>query len=252
MAIEKQHKLSIQFALNGFSFLVFDSKARRIVEEKEALHTGTSPFYDWLRVKLAGEETFRKQYEKIHLLYVPEKYTLLPSHFYDKEKERKVFSLAFPLKNEEMLFSEKLGEQTLLSTIPENVHTLVKDYFPSATWKSAVAFLIQQTENLKTWNLGVLLFHNKMHIVIFNDGKLQLCNSFTFTTKDDLLYYMLYAFDNLDIPVAESCIQLYGNQDSVKLLAYELHRYHDDVVLPPQTLSSGAKTPMSNFLLLNI
>ncbi len=231
--------------------MVFDSKTRRIVKEKEVLHTGTTPFYDWLRVKLAGEEAFRKQYEKIHLLYVPEKHTLLPSNFYDKEKEREIFSLAFPLKNEETLFSEKIGEQTLLSAIPENVHRLVKEYFPSAIWKSAFAFLIRQTEDLKTWNLGVLLLYDKMCLTSFKDNKLQLCNNFTFTTKDDLLYYMLYAFDNLDIPVAESCVQLYGNQDYVKLLADELHRYHDDVVLPPQTLSNGEKTPMSNFLLLN-
>lgn len=252
MTVKKKHKLSIQFSLNGFSFLVFATKSRRLVKEKEVKHTASEDFYDWLRVKLAGEDDFRKQYETVSLLYTPEKYTVLPNELSKKEQERELFSVAFPLLNEEILFSEKLAQQTLLSAIPKNVKELIEHYFPKAKWQSTPAFLIRQMENLKKWDIGVLLLNNKIYLAIHKDEKLQLCNSFSFTTKDDLLYYLLYAFDNLNIPVAESCIQLYGNQNYVKLLASELQRYHADIVLPPQTLSSGTKTQFSNLLLLNI
>lgn len=248
----KKYRLSIQFALDGFSFLVYNPEKLRIVQEKEIIYSGKEKFYDWLKVKLAGEEAFRQDYRGINVLYTPTKHTLVPNLYLEDKKEKELFSLTFPLEETEMIESESIGDNTLLSSMKSELYNLVADYFPKAEKKTTPTLLLEHVQNKKSWNVAVLVLYNKLHITIIKDEKVQLSNSFDFKTKDDLLYYILYVFDNFSIPVAESSIQLFGNQNYLPLLKSELSRYHNGISYLTSFNGIISKLSMGNLLLLNL
>lgn len=254
MTVNKNNKyrLSIQFALDGFSFLVYNQHELRIVEEKKILYTAKDKFHDWLKVKLASEKAFREQYISTSLLYSPEKYTLVPKNFSDPTKQKQLFSISFPLEETEMIETEEVGKYTMLSTITADTYNLLNDYFPNAKWKTSPSFLLENIRSKKEWNVGVLILYKQLHLIIEKEDKVQLSNNFNFRTKADLLYYMLYVFDNLEIPIAQSSIQLLGNQNYLNLLKEELSRYHPSVYVAKRPDGIATKTPMGNLLLSNV
>lgn len=249
----KNNRLSIQFALDGFSFLVYNDDKLKIIEQKEVLYTPKEKFYDWLKVKLAGVSLFREKYTYISLLYSPEKYILVPKLFLEEEKQKELFMLSYPLDETEMIESEKIDDTILLSTINSDIYNLLTDYFPKANWQTTPLLLLKQLQSNKKWNIGALLLYNQLCIVVKKEEQVQLCNHFYFRAKDDLLYYILYTFDNLSIPVAESCIQLLGNQNYTELLAKELRRYHPHIIIPSSdTKHTDAEISMGKLLLSNL
>lgn len=246
------YRLSIQFSLDGFSFIIYNEGKLAVEQEKEVKYTAQEKFYDWLKVKLAKEEAFRLNYTKINLLYTPVKYSLIPSYLLEEDKEKELLSLNFPIENTEMIKTEMLNDYAMLSLIPCDLYNLVKDYFPTTINKTTPTLLIEQANATTQWVIGVMVLYAKLHIIIKKNDEIQLSNSFNFQTKDDLLFYMLYTFDNLSIPVADSCIQLLGNRDYLPLLKNELSRYHNDVRIVKSPNGVISKLPLGNLLLLNL
>ncbi len=225
-----KYKLSIQLALDGFSFLIFDSEKNRIVKEKEFLYTQKKNFYDWLNENLAKEEVLKKKYISTQILICTEKQTLVPKEFAKEDKEKDVLAINFPIGKTEMILSENLDEIVILSAIDSELYNLVKGYFSEAKWETIPLFLLKQQEQIsKSWNIKVLLLNNRLHIMVSRNGKVQLYNSFSFQTEDDILYYVFYIFDNLDIPVTNSTIRLWGNQNYCKTTSTSLRNYHPDI-----------------------
>ncbi len=247
-----KYKLSIQLSLDGFSFLIFDAEKNRIVREKEVVYTQEDNFYDWLKVKLVAEDLLKRKYASTQILFCTEKQTLVPKEFAKDTKDKDLFAVNFPLEKTEMIMSEDINDIVILSALNSDMYNLIKDYFPKAKWKTIPLFLLEQTQTPKEWNVKLLLLKNRLHIVTNNNDKVQLCNSFPFQTKDDLLYYILYVFDNLDIPVANSSIRLWGNQDYCELMSETLERYHSDVQLTKNTLKISSKTALGRLLLSNL
>lgn len=248
----KKNRLSIQFALDGFSFLVYDQSTLSIVQEKEVLYTGKDKFYDWLKVKLAREVAFRKQYKAVHLLHTPVKYTLVPEDFIEPGKLKSLFSVVFPLEETEMIKYERINDKVMLASITADSYNLLNTHFPNTNWKTSPAFLLEKMKNTKQWNIGVLVLYNHLHLVVGKENTVQLSNNFYFRTKDDLLYYILYAFDTLEIPVAQSSIQLFGNQNYLPLLKTELSRYHSAVYVASRPDGIVSEIPLGNLLLSNL
>ncbi len=249
---KNNYKLSIQLALDGFSFLIYDSEKNRIVKEKEVLYTQKENFYDWLKVKLIAEDLLKRKYTSTQILFCSEKQTLVPKELAKENKDKDLFVINFPLEKIEMIVSENIDDVVILSAINSDFYNLIKDYFPKAKWKTTVLFLLEQEQTQKEWNVKLLLLNNKLHIMVSNKNKLQFYNSFSFQTKDDLLYYILYVFDNLDISVANSSIRLWGNQNYCKLMSETLERYHTDVQLVSGNLKIGSKTTFGQLLLSNL
>ncbi len=248
----KGNRLSIQLSLDGFSFLVFAPHKLKIRKEKEVQNTEIQPFHDWLKVKLSAEELFRKSYTKTQILYTPNKITVVPTELVQDDTIREVFQLAHPLENNEIVVPENIGAYTFLYAIPEDIYNLMKNYFPKAEWTSAPTFLLKKLKNTKKWNVAVLVLQKRIYIVCTKNEELMFSNSFAFQTKDDLLYYMLYVFDHFDIQVAESSVQLWGNQDYLELLAEKLERYHDTVQVARKAYGTATKSTFGNLLLSNI
>ena len=63
---------------------------------------------------------------------------------------------------------------------------------------------------------------NLLNITIFKDEKLVFSNAFLFNTKEDVLYYILFTFEQLKISTDSVEVKLYGhvvkNEELYKLL----------------------------------
>lgn len=242
-------RLSIQFSLSGFSFVVFNAINNELIVEKETLYPNTNNFIEWLKIKLAGESFFRENYLDIRIYWLPHKYTTVPKALFNTQRQQDIFNIVHPIKDDELLKTEEESDIVLLYTIEASLYQLIKDYFPKGDWQIPLLQEKNRFQTDKEWLVYFLIFYKEVYITLWKNGKLQLCNNYYFQTKDDLLYYTLYTFDNLDIPVAQSSILFNGHMPYIEMMQKEISKYHNTISIINNPYKIETKKPISNFLL---
>ena len=139
--------------------------------------------------------------------------TLVPSKLY-KEEEAKTL-LAFNTKFIGKVLADKIISQQayLIYSVPESILTIVSNFFPEAKYKAQESILIQQYSQLNNGKKNAYLYLNeqKVSLTIFNTDKMIFNNSFKYINKEDLLYYILFSFEQLNISPETIDLTVFGN-----------------------------------------
>jgi len=155
--------------------------------------------------------------------------TLVPEKLYKKQEAE--ILLSFNTKVIGTVLADNIISQKsyLIYSVPESILTIVSNFFPKAKYKSQESILIQQYSQLNTEKIQAYLYLNekKVSISIFNADKIIFNNSFKYTSKEDLLYYVLFSFEQLNISPDSIDLTVFGNiEDTGKsfTLLYEYIR----------------------------
>ena len=139
--------------------------------------------------------------------------TLVPDKLY-KEEEAKTL-LAFNTKVIGTVLVDKIMSQQayLIYSVPESILTIVSNFFPNAKYKAQDSILIEQYSKLNNEKKNTYIYLNeqKVSVTIFNGDKMIFNNSFKFTSKEDLLYYVLFSFEQLNISPDTINVTVFGN-----------------------------------------
>jgi len=138
--------------------------------------------------------------------------TLVPDRFYKKEEAETL--LDFNTKVNGTVLSDNIVSQKahLIYSVPESILTIVRNFFPRAKYKAQESILIQQYSQLNTEKKKAYLYLNeqKVGVTIFNGDKLIFNNYFKYTSKEDLLYYVLFSFEQLKLSPNSIDVTVFG------------------------------------------
>jgi len=138
--------------------------------------------------------------------------TLVPARLYKKEEAETI--LAFNTKVIGRVLADNIVSQKayLIYSVQESILSIVRTFFPKAKYKAQESILIQQYSQLNTENKKTYLYLNeqKVGITIFEGDKLIFNNSFKYTNKEDLLYYVLFSFEQLNISPNSIDVTVFG------------------------------------------
>ena len=155
--------------------------------------------------------------------------TLLPHRLYKKKEAKSL--LAFNTEVNGTVLADNIVSQKaqLIYSVPESILTIVTNFFPKAKYKAQESILIQQYSQLNTEKKKAYLYlkEKKVGITIFNCNKLILNNSFNYSSKEDLLYYVLFSFEQLNISTNSIDVTVFGtieDTDESFSLMYEYIR----------------------------
>ena len=156
--------------------------------------------------------------------------TLVPDKMYKKEEAESL--LAFNTKVIGTVLADNIISQEayLIYSVPKSILTIVSNFFPKAKYKAQESILIQQYSELNTEREKAYLYLNeqKAGISIFNSDKIIFNNSFKYTSKEDLLYYVLFCFEQLNISPDSIDLTVFGSiedTDESFNLMYEYIRH---------------------------
>jgi len=235
--------LSIECSLNGFSFSVFDQEQNKFL--------GLEVYY-FQNTKLVPQDKSKKNENDFHLLYEnfdgifdkseclkqtfkstnivfrTQKSTLIPEKYFD-ENQKKTF-LDFNdniCKNEDVFFDKLNKTQTYnVYALPKNVHEKLINTFPQANifHNSSVLIesLIEHKKDKTVFvNVGDLFFD----IIITENKNLIFQNSFSYKTKEDFIYYVLFVFQQLKINPETANFILLGEIEKDSSIYKILYKY---------------------------
>jgi len=226
------HTLSIRFIPDGFCFIVFNRRHKKILHFAEFTEKGRDP-KQLLKETAAGNAILKSPFEEIFCVWDTPQYTLLPSAVFDEENRERYWKLNFGESDTQHLsfFSDRLKLPDVINiyAVPVEFVVFLKEIFPSIQFinQQSIQIIDSLFENKKENNSQVYLQVHRdfFDALVLQKGKIILANSYLFQSKDEFLYFSINLFEQLRLDPYATEIILSGEIDEKDEKTASLRRY---------------------------
>jgi len=200
------YEISIQVSLNGFSFCLLDIHRNKFVMLREYKLSGRDDELSKQIEEIIFKDDFLgKTYHRYRLIYVFERNTLVPAGLFDPAAKDDYFTLNHNLEENHIVSNNRILEPDsfLLFDIRKDLQDTLVKAFPEASLSHHLKPLlfscfnnaVRQNERYIHINIEDTYFN----IVIIDNRKMEFINTFRYRNSSDILYYLLFTFEKLDI-----------------------------------------------------
>jgi hypothetical protein len=212
IALANSYHLSIQLGISHFSYCLLNTTT--FTYDYAKMHTLASVDDTAAEITeiINNDAIIKAEFSTQSVAFVNFPSTLVPRSLY--KKEEKEIILAFNTEvTGRVLADTILSQKTdLIYSVPESILTIVSNFFPKAKQKAQESILIQQYSQLNNNTENAYLYVNqkKITITFIKENKLVFNNSFDYITKEDLLYFVLFSFEQLKLSTENIEVILFG------------------------------------------
>ncbi|MBF0695756.1 MAG: DUF3822 family protein [Flavobacterium sp.] len=241
---KKYKKLVLKVSLTGFSYCIFDTISNRALSLKQIDfrdYPATSKVEDHYWSAFLDHPALTKSYDEIVVYHDNNLNTFVPQELFDEDY------LGSYLQYNTKVFETDYFEYDEIATyemhnvyIPYvNINNFLIDQFGSFYYKNVNTVLVKSLLDLSKNNderqIFVYVSERQFEIVAVQNQKLLLFNSFEYSTREDFLYYLLFAAEQLDLNPEYFKLQLLGNISEESELYKIAYKYVRNVALADVT-----------------
>ena len=226
--------LSVQISPDGLFFAILD-----ILNGKYIVLSGYHLFIKRPRLLLKQikeivekDELIGLDYESIEILYSTKVFTFIPSVFYSKDCGKEYLQFNHSLQKGFLIKENFLqrADSWCIFEMPENLDEYLNEIFPKATIRHNLYPLIEKglKNNLNfpsRQQVHLNFFRDYFEIVVIKGTKLMQCNTFNYKTERDILYYVLYVFDQLKLSPEDTEVIIHGHLPQVSPVYHLTKKY---------------------------
>jgi hypothetical protein len=213
-------KLSIQVRLNGLSFCTINSN-------KEILWYKKKDFpkeFDPVKVLNQMEELFKSEKElqqsidEVVVLFSNELYSFVPLELFKEEEASHYLKFNTKILKTDVVAHDVISNLDLVNVfIPyTNINNYLFDKFGEFEFKHSISVLVQSVLNLPAENAAAIyvnVFSGYYDLVVVKNNQLLMSNTFSYETREDFIYYLLFSAEQLQLDPEEFELYLLGNID---------------------------------------
>jgi len=229
------YHLSIQLGLDGFSFSILNPGSKKYIALKNYPNIATNSEIinpDWIKSILKEDEFLNRNYKSVAVLFVTCNSVMVPDPLFKKESLKDYFDFNLDLPESQSIQSTKIERADSWSLFPvqTDILNILKDQFQNLNiFHQSAPFINNILSNFKNTDEStqtyVHLYGKFFDLVVFDKQKLQLYNCFSYRHVNDLLYYILYVFDQLKLPAESTTLLLSGKVTRQSSFFENLRRY---------------------------
>jgi len=212
IALANSYHLSIQLGISHFSYCLLNTATFTYDYAKIYTLSSVDDTAAEITEIINNDALIKTEFSSESVAFVNFPSTLTPSSLYKKEEKATILAFNTEVKGE-VLADTILSQKThLIYSVPESILTIVSNFFPKAKQKAQESILIEQYGQLNnnTEKAYLYLNQNKVTITFFKENKLVFNNAFTYITKEDLLYFVLFSFEQLKLSTEKIEVILFG------------------------------------------
>lgn len=255
-------KLAVQVSLNGLSFATFNTLTGKPLAVK-TISMGkvnvTSKIEDLFAEAFQNNPELKNGYDEIVIIHSNNLSTFVPAALFDEEYlgsylqfNTKVFETDF------FAFDELPNYEMNNVYIPYvNMNNYFIDQFGTFDYKHANSILVQKllelSKNNEERKMFVHVSDSHFEIIILQNQKLQLFNTFEYQTPEDFIYYILFTAEQLHLNPENFKLELLGKISEGDELFNIAYKYVRNVSLFGQNHTDPFTETESreHFILLN-
>lgn len=270
-AMSKDHtthnnkKLSIQLSSGGFSFCVYDNTSQKY-EHLESIHFSNkvvTPTHILEEVKniFKNNVLLHQSYQDVLLIHDNELSTFVPQPYFDQDILNSYLQNTVKVFDNDFVSFDELNNLAINNVyIPfVNVNNFVFDSFGEFTYlHSATVFLqnILKSNNVTDKTMFINVNHHYFQLIVIENNQLILSNYFSFQSKEDFVYYILFVAEQLNMEPNEFTLNLYGTikekDENYQLLYNYVRNVSIYATLNTQLGKDVISLPQSHYNLLQL
>jgi hypothetical protein len=246
------YHLSIQISLDGFSFAILDIPKGKYTILKSVNFFLKRPRLLFMKVRelMSEDEYLNLKFKSVEIIYATEKFTLVPQAFYQNSYAEKYFGFNHEAEKGYSIDKTLLikSEAWCVFSIPENLKEFLVLKFPKATIKHNLFPLIERAlkENKnfpERKQVHLNFFRSCFEVIVVSGSKLLLCNQFNYSGENDVLYYVLYVYDQLKLSPDTTELIIHGDFQQTGPMYQAFKKYiRKTVFASPTTLFNYSYT----------
>jgi len=233
----KDSHLSIQFSLDGFSFCVFNKNTSTFTALYEytfkELHHTPQKLISNISSVFETEDILKQKFDSISVVHINDLASVVPKALFDEDKLEDYLKFNTKVFAHDYFVYDKIKSHDMVNVyIPYvNVNNFLLDHFEGFDYKHYSTVLIENLLNIYKYSLVPHMFVHVMdthfEVLVIANKKLQLYNTFTYTTREDFIYYVLFVSEQLKMNPEKFELFLLGNvekDDALYAIAYQYIR----------------------------
>ena len=241
-----EQELALSLGPDGLSYCILDLNTNKFCHleafslsgpERKMLVPGEKQKFDlpWLRRLFENELAWlTNPYSKVRLVCRPGKSTLVPEALFSEEEKTGIydFNMAGGPYESSSLHHDFISSAAAYAIyyLQPDLKQLLEKLFPEARMfhhaTILIQSLVQKYSNLENKNL---LFVNTsatgIDILQIRNKKPVYCNSFTYNTAEDYMYYLIFVVEQLQLNPETIELMMLGEVDRHSSLSEMVHKY---------------------------
>ena len=213
------HKLSIQVSLNGLSFCILDTIANKLsLSHSLPFKREVSPFdlHREIRQSFREEGVLDYSFSEVIAIHRNALFSLVPLPLFQEEKLPDYLKYnAKILATDHLDFDVITGLDAVNVYVPfANVNNFLYDLFGEFEFKHSGTVLLETLIKLPSSRQGTICYvhlaESQMDLVVFANKKLFFYNSFAISSAEDVLYFLLFSLEQLNLDPESLRLRLLG------------------------------------------
>lgn len=205
------YELSVQLSPEGLEFCIFDSIRNKYILIRSSEPDGNKYFSaDTIRDIIKKDDFLGRKFRKTRILMPGQKSTVVPSALYDQERKEDYFTLNYIKEYNETILANGIAdpESHVLFACRESILEAVKDHFGEVEPVHQLTTLLLHASGERKRQSGHYIHahveRDFFNLLIFNNNSLIFCNSYSYKSSSDIIYYVLNVFKQLDLKNEET------------------------------------------------
>ena len=239
-SLENFNKLSIQVSLNGLSFCVLDTIGNTILKSDRLIfEKNLTPF----ELQKNLEQLFKthnldsNQFSEVVVVHSNSLFSFVPKSLFNVNELANYLKFNTKILANDHIAYDELDNYDIVNVyVPfVNINNYVFDLFGEFEYKHNGTVLVQALLNNSGANKEPICYVHiegqQMGITIIAQKKLLFYNSFTITSKEDFIYYLLFTLEQLNLDTESTKLQLFGSIEEGDEIYNLCYKYIKDISL---------------------
>ena len=215
----KDIELSIQFSLDGFSFCVLDSKTQKDIyftqyQFEETLNS-LEDLLKRIETIFKNDANLQIEYAAVSVIHQSNLSTIVPSKYFDKKSLANYLNFNIKtLKTDFITFDNINTIDAKNVYVPYvNINNYLFQNFGEFEYQHHSSILLEKLlkiESSTEKKMYVNVSKSSFDIVVLENRKLIFSNSFSYTTKEDFIYYILFTAEQIQLNTEELKLYFMG------------------------------------------
>ncbi len=253
--LSKNIKLSIQVRLNGLSFCTLNSQKAEILWYKKydfPKEYNPVKILEQIEDLYNSEVQLQQPVDEVVVLFSHDLYNIVPGELFIEQEASNYLKFNTKILKTDVVAQDNLDNDKLVNIyIPfTNITNFFFDKYGEFEFKHSTSVLVQAVLDLPTTGKASMYLNNfsgYYDLVVIKNNELLLSNTFSYETKEDFIYYLLFTAEQLQLDTTQFDLHLLGDIDEDSPLYKIGYTYIKNISFFEPDLSVTSDNPNGNF-----